>query len=183
MALREADSMNHLRLLQKMEPSTCNAVLKNGEKVEVFMYRGKPAIEVGEQFYFADSYPEFAKYELKPPVVAPIPEAPVQEVDNWVDRSEPADTSGSKLRLQLARNPDVVYKRNIIRQTFGNLEVKEFLGVGQSDSTTRYWSAKCKLTGKYVSATQAQLVCGVVTCCKNAKTPTETIVHRGAQLA
>jgi hypothetical protein len=181
MAVRACDALPYLRLLQKMQNSDSIAILKDGTRLDVFIYLDKPAFQIDRQFYFADTHPEFVRYELKP-VAAPIPE-PVQEVDNWVDRSEPADTSGSKLRLQLARNPDVVYKRNIIRQTFGNLEVKEFLGVGQSDSTTRYWSAKCKLTGKYVSATQAQLVCGVVTCCKNAKTPTETIVHRGAQLA
>ena len=179
-SVRGCDAIPYLRLKQKMEPSTCNAVLKNGEKVEVFMYRGKPAIEINEQFYFADTYPDFARYELKP-VAAPLP-APVQLVNEPVVKDEPVDTSGQRLRLQLARNPDAIYKRNIIRQVFGNLEVREYLGVGQSDSTTRYWRAFCKLTGKYVTATQAELVCGVVTCCKNSKIPKETIVFRGAQL-
>jgi hypothetical protein len=92
------------------------------------------------------------------------------------------DTSGQHLRLQLQRNPDAIYKRNIIRQVFGNLEVKEYLGVGQSDSLTRYWSCLCKVTGKYVTATQADLIVGAVTCCNNSKKPKEQIVFRGGRL-
>jgi hypothetical protein len=89
MALRAADSVNHLRLKEKMETSTCNAVLKNGEKVEVFLFRGKAAVEINEQFYYVDSYPEFSRYELK----APVAEAPVQLVN------EP--------------NPDAIYRREL----------------------------------------------------------------------
>jgi hypothetical protein len=106
MAVRACDALPYLRLKQKMEPSTCNAVLKNGEKVEVFMYRGKPAIEINEQFFFADTYPEFAQYELKP-TAAPTPEAPVQLVNESEVKDDPVDTSGQRLRLQLARNPDL----------------------------------------------------------------------------
>jgi hypothetical protein len=183
MAIREGDALPYLRLKQKMQasPSDCNAVLKDGSTVQVYLFQGKPAIEINEQFFFADTYQDFVRYERKP-LPAPIPEAPVQEVDNWVDRSEPVDTSGQRLRMQLQRNPDVIHKRNILRQVFGNLLVKEFLGVGERDSSTRYWYCRCKLTGKYVTATQAELVCGVVTCCNNAKTPTETIVNRGGRL-
>jgi hypothetical protein len=180
MALREADSMNHLRLLQKMEPSTCNAVLKNGETVEVFIFQGKPAIEIDNQFFFADTHPDFVRYELKK-VAAPLP-APVQIVNEPVIEEPVVDTSGQRLRLQLQRNPDLIYKRNIIRQVFGNLEVKEFLGVGQSDSLTRYWHCRCKVTGKYVTATQGDLTIGEVTCCGNAKKPKDEIVFRGAQM-
>ena len=182
MALREADSMNHLRLLQKMEPSTCNAVLKNGDTVEVFLYRNKPAFEIDNQFFFADTHPDLVRYELKK-VAAPIPEAPVQVVNEPEVKDEPVDNLGQRLRAQLLRNPDVVYKRNIIRQVFGNLEVREYLGVGERDSSTRYWNSFCKLTGKHVTATQAELVCGVVTCCSNARKHTEQIVFRGAQLS
>jgi hypothetical protein len=181
MATRECDVINHLRLKQKMEPSTCNAVLKNGEKVEVFMYQGKPAIEVGEQFYFADTHPDFVRYEKKP-VTAPIPE-PVQLVNEPEVKEEPVDTLGARLRAQLLRNPDVIYKRNLLRQNFGNLEVREYLGVGERDSSTRYWYCYCKAHGRNIVATQAELVTQTVTDCNNARNHTEQIVWRGAQMS
>jgi|ERR1700730_11914270 len=184
MSIREGDALPYLRLKQKMQASVsdCTAVLKDGSKTEVYIFRNKPAIEVGEQFYFADTYPDFVRYEKKSVAPLPVPKT-VQEVDNWIEKDEPVDTSGQRLRMQLQRNPDVIYKRNLIRQVFGNLLVTEYLGVGQSDSLTRYWSCKCKLTGKSVIATQADLTVGEITCCKNAKKPTQQIVNRGAQLS
>jgi hypothetical protein len=181
MAIREVDALPYLRLQQQMRESDCNAVLKDGSTVQVFIFRDKPAIAAGEQFFFADTYPDFLRYERKP-ISAPIPEAPVQVVNEAVIVDEPVDPLGQRLRLQLARNADVIYKRNLIRQKFGNLLVKEYLGVGERDSSTRYWYCQCTLTGKYVTATQAELVCGVVTCCNNARKHTEQIVFRGAQL-
>jgi hypothetical protein len=180
MAVRACDALPYLRLKSAMKTSDCNAVLKNGEKVEAFMYQGKPAIEINEQFFFADTYPEFAKYELKP--VAAPPPAPVQLVNERVIEEPVVDTSGQRLRLQLARNPDLIYKRNIIRQVFGNLEVREYLGVGQNDSTTRFWYCFCTAHGRYVTATQAELVTQTVTDCNNAREHSEKIEFRGAQL-
>jgi hypothetical protein len=181
MAFRESDAWPYLKLKQQMEPSDCDAVLKNGSKLEVFIYRGKPVIEVDRQFYPADMYPTFVQYEKKP-VAAPIPEPVVQEVDKQVTE-ESVDTSGQRLRLQLQRNSDAIYKRNIIRQVFGNLEVKEYLGVGERDSTTRYWSCYCKAHGKYITATQADLITDVVRCCTDVRKRTEAIANRGARMS
>ena len=182
MAVRDCDILPYLRLKEKMQssPSDCIAVLKDGSTVQVYIFKSKPAIQVGEQFYYADSYPGFVRYELKP--VAPLlPEAPVQLPDKPI-QDEPVDTSGQRLRLQLARNPDVVYKRNLIRQKFGSLEVKEYLGVGENDSLIRYWYCFCTAHGRYVVATQAELVTETVTDCNNAREHSEKIVFRGAQL-
>jgi hypothetical protein len=98
-------------------------------------------------------------------------------------KDEPVDILGQRLRAQLARNPDVVYKRNLVRQTFGNLEVREYLGVGQNDSATRFWYCFCTAHGRYVTATQAELVTQTVTDCNNAREHSEIIEFRGAQLS
>jgi hypothetical protein len=60
MAIREGDALPYLRLKQKMEASRsdCFAVLRDGSKAEVYIFQDKPAIEVGEQFYFADTHPD-----------------------------------------------------------------------------------------------------------------------------
>jgi hypothetical protein len=176
---RACDALPYLRLKSAMNPSDCNAVLRDGTKTEVYLFRDKPTIEIGEQFYFSDTHPDLVCYERKP-VTAPPP-APVQIVDKPV-KEEVADTSGQNLRLQLQRTSSAIYRRNIIRQVFGNLLVTEYLGVGERDSSTRYWSCKCKLTGKYITATQGDLTVGAVTCCSNAKTSKETIVNRGGLL-
>jgi hypothetical protein len=163
-----------------MRPSDCNAVI-NGKQLEVVFYNDKPTVEIDGQFFYVNEVPGFARFELKPPVVAPIPET-VQLPDEPEVKDEPVDPLGQRLRLQLARNADVIYKRNIIRQKFSNLIVTEYLGIGERDSSTRYWYCQCTLTGKYVTATQAELVCGVVTCCNNARKHTEQIVFLGARL-
>lgn len=180
MGIRECDLIDHLRLKNATMLSNCNAVLKNGQRLEVLMLKNKPVVEIENQFFHANEVPGFERYELKP-VAAPIPQTPVHLPDKPV-ADVPVDTSGARLRMQLARNSDAIYRRNVIRQVFGSLEVKEFLGVGEQDSTTRYWACKCKLTGKSIVATQADLTVGAVACCKNAKTPSERIVHRGGQL-
>jgi hypothetical protein len=180
--VRECDVISHLRFKQTMTaPSDCDAVLKDGTRLEVLMHNGQPVVEIENQFFHAAAVSGFERYERKP-ISAPIPEAPVQIVNQPVIEEPVVDTSGQRLRLQLARNPDSILKRNIIRQVFGNLEVKEFLGVGESDSTTRYWSCLCKVTGKYVTATQGDLTIGEVTCCVNAKKPKDEIVFRNAQM-
>jgi hypothetical protein len=179
--IRDCDALPYLRLKQKMRDSDCLAVLTDGRRLEVFLYNDKPAFEIDRQFYFTDSYPGFARYELKP-VTAPIPEARVQIVNEAVIEEPVVDTSGQRLRLQLARNSDLIYKRNILRQVFGNLLVREFLGVGERDSSTRYWNCLCKAHGRNIVATQGDLVTQTVTDCNNAKTPTETIVNRGGRL-
>jgi hypothetical protein len=182
MPVRECDAIGYLRLKQKMAPSDCYAILKDGSKLEVFMYRDRPVVEIDHQFYDAPAIRGFARYEKKPLSQA-IPEPPAgQLVNEGESKEEPIDTSGQRLRFQLLRNSDAIYKRNIIRQVFGSLEVKEFLGVGQNDSTTRYWSCFCKARGRTIVATQADLVTGVVTCCSNARQLKEQIVFRGALL-
>jgi hypothetical protein len=186
MALREADSMNHLRLKEKMLESDCQAVFSDGRVLPALIYKTggqtKFTVELENQFFEASTLPGFVRYERKPAVV-PIPEAPAVQVVNEPVIEEPVvDTSGQRLRLHLARNPDAILKRNIIRQVFGNLLVTEFLGVGERDSSTRYWSCRCKITGKYVTATQGDLTIGEVTCCNNAKKPKDVIVFRGAQM-
>jgi hypothetical protein len=184
MALREADSMNHLRLKEKMLESDCEAIFSDGRVLPVFIYKTggqtKFTVEQDDAFYEASTLPGFVRFNRKP-VSAPIPEAPVQLPDTPI-KDEVVDPLGQRLRAQLARNSDIVYKRNLIRQVFGNLEVREYLGVGERDSSTRYWSCKCKLTGKSVTATQAELVTQTVTCCKNAREHTEQIVFLGARL-
>ena len=112
---------------------------------------------------------------------SPIPEPTVHLPDKPI-KDEPVDTSGQRLRAQLLRKPDVIYKRNLLRQNFGSLEVKEYLGVGQSDSLTRYWYCLCKIHGRYIVATQAELVTETVTCCRNAREHSEKIEFRGARL-
>jgi hypothetical protein len=184
MALRQADSINHLRLREKMLASDCEAIFSDGRVLPALIYKTgeqtKFTVEQDDAFYEATTLPGFVRFTKKP--VAAPPPAPVQLPDEPVE--EPiVDTSGQRLRMQLLRNPDVVYKRNIIRQVFGNLLVTEYLGVGERDSSTRYWYCKCQVTGKYVTATQGDLVTQTVTCCGNAKKPAETIVFRGAQLA
>jgi hypothetical protein len=184
MALREADSINHLKLKEKMLDSDCEAVFSDGRVLPALIYKTggqtKFTVEIENQFFEAGTLPGFVRFSKKP-VAAPLP-APVQIVNEPEVKDEPIDTSGQRLRLQLARNSSAIYRRNIIRQKFGNLIVKEYLGVGKSDSTTRYWYCQCALTGKSVTATQADLTVGEVTCCSNAKTPKETIVFRGGQL-
>jgi hypothetical protein len=183
MSIRECDVITHLRFKQSMTPSNCNAVLKDGKRLEVLLHNNTPVVEIENQFFEASAIVNFDRFELKQ-VAAPIPVPPtVQLADEQIIKDETADTSGQRLRMQLQRNPDVIYKRNILRQVFGNLEVREYLGVGQSDSLNRYWNCRCKVTGKYVIATQADLTVGEVTCCKNAKKPTQQIVNRGAQLS
>jgi hypothetical protein len=155
MALREADSMNHLRLREKMLASDSEAEFSDGRVLPAFIYQTggqtKFTVEQNDAFYEATTYPGFVKFSKKS--VAAPPPAPVQLVNEPEVKEEVADTSGQRLRLQLARNPDAIYRRNIIRQKFGNLIVKEFLGVGESDSLTRYWYCQCSLTGKSVTAT------------------------------
>jgi hypothetical protein len=178
--IREVDALPYLRLKQKMQNSDCLAILKDGRRLDVFIYQNKPAFQIDRQFFFADTHPEFVRFEKKP-LAAPLPE-PVQLVNEPEVKDEVVDNLGQRLRAQLLRNPDVIYKRNLLRQTFGNLEVKEYLGVGQSDSLTRYWYCLCKAHGRYIVATQAELVTETVTDCNNARAHTEKIVFRGAQL-
>jgi hypothetical protein len=178
--IREVDALPHLRLKQKMQDSDCIAILKDGRRLDVFIYQDKPAFQIDRQFFFADTHPDFVRYERKP-VTAPIPEPTVHLPDKPI-KDEPVDTSGQRLRAQLLRKPDVIYKRNLLRQNFGSLEVKEYLGVGQSDSLTRYWYCLCKIHGRYIVATQAELVTETVTCCRNAREHSEKIEFRGARL-
>jgi hypothetical protein len=185
MALREPDIFNHLRLKEKMPESDCEAIFSDGRILPALIYKTggqtKFTVDIDGAFYEATTYPGFVRFSKKP-ISAPIPEAPVQVVNEPEVKDEPVDPLGQRLRLQLARNPDVIYKRNIIRQKFENLLVTEYLGIGERDSSTRYWYCQCTLTGKYVTATQAELVCGVVTCCNNARKHTEQIVFLGARL-
>jgi len=166
MTIREGDALPYLRLKQKMEPSTCNAVLKNGAKVEVFMYRGKAAIEINEQFYFADTFPEFSRYELKP--VAAPPPAPVQLVDNWVAKDDPIAGSES---VQIAErwNGSQLYKRNLVREQHGQLTVEKFIGVDQRNPQNRYYLCRCKCHNKEVRASQSDILMSRVTSCQNEK--------------
>jgi hypothetical protein len=184
MALRETDIIDHLRLKEKMLESDSEAIFSDGRVLPVLIYKTggqtKFTVEIENQFFEASAVSGFDRFERKP-VSAPIPEPAVQLPDNPV-KDEPVDTSGQRLRLQLQRNPDAIYKRNIIRQVFGNLEVREYLGVGQSDSLTRYWYCFCKVHGRYIVATQADLVTQTVTDCTNAREHTEQIVFRGARL-
>jgi hypothetical protein len=184
MGFREGDAWKYLRLKEKMVASDCEAVFSDGRVLPAFIYKTggqtKFTVELENQFFDASTLPGFVQF-IKKPVAAPPP-APVPLVNERVIEEPVVDTSGQRLRLQLQRNPDLIYKRNIIRQVFGNLEVKEYLGVGQSDSLTRYWSCLCKVTGKYVTATQADLIVGAVTCCNNSKKLEEQIVFRGGRL-
>src|ERR1700681_4765692 len=108
MAVRDCDAIGYLRLQQQMKPSDSNAVLKDGSKLEVFMFNGRPVVEIDRNFYEASAVPGFVRFELKPVAApSPLPELAVQ--DNWVDRSEPVDILGQRLRAQLLRNPDVIY--------------------------------------------------------------------------
>jgi len=185
MALRAPDIINHLRLKEKMAASDCEAVFSDGRVLPALIYKTggqtKFTVELDNAFYEAVALPAFVRFTKKP-VTAPIPEPNVQLVNEPTVKDDPVDISGQRLRLQLARNPDAIYKRNIIRQVFGSLEVREYLGVGQSDSTTRYWYCYCKAHGRYIVATQADLVTQTVTDCNNAREHTEKIEFRGARL-
>jgi hypothetical protein len=85
-------------------------------------FHDKPAFEIDRQFYFADSYPGFARYELKP-VTASIPEARVQLPDD-----DPVAGSES---VQIAErwNGSQLYKRNLVGEQHGQLTVETFIGV------------------------------------------------------
>ena len=167
MGIRECDVINHLRFKQSMSPSDCDAVLKDGQRLEVLMYQNRPVVEIENQFFHAQEVLGFDRFEKKP-AAAPIPET-VQLVNEPEVKDEPVDTLGQRLRAQLLRNPDVIYKRNLLRQNFGNFEVKEYLGVGQSDTLNRYWYCLCKAHGTYIVATQAELITETVTYCRNAE--------------
>jgi hypothetical protein len=155
MAIREGDALPYLRLKQKMEPSTCNAVLKNGEKVEVLMYQGKPAIEINDQFFFADTYPEFARFELKP-VAPPLPAPAVQLVNEPVE--EPVAGSES-VQMVERYNSGQLYRRNLVRENFGVLNVESCIGKDPQTSM-KYYRCKCKCGKKdcYVVASQGDLL-------------------------
>jgi hypothetical protein len=185
MAIREGDALPYLRLKQKMLESDCEAVFSDGRVLPALIYKTggqtKFTVELENQFFEAGTLPGFVRFTKKP-VAAPIPAPAVQLVNERVIEEPVVDTSGQRLRLQLARNPDLIYKRNLLRQNFGSLEVKEYLGVGQSDTLTRYWYCLCRAHGTYIVATQAELVTEVVTCCKNAREHSEKIEFRGARL-
>ena len=173
MGIREGDALPYLRLKQKMEPSTCNAILKNGEKVEVFIYKGKPAIELENRFFFCDTHPDFVRYELKP-VAPPIPEAAVQLPDiNW-SKDDPIAGSQS---VQIAErwNGSQLYKRNLVREQHGQLTVEKFIGVDQHNPHVRYYLCRCKCHKREVRASQSDLLMSRVTSCQNEKPIPSTV--------
>jgi hypothetical protein len=166
-SVRACDALPYLRLKQKMEASRsdCNAVLKDGSTVQVYIFQDKPAIEVGEQFYFADTYPDFVRYEKKP-LAAPIRET-VQLPDKPI-KDEPVAGSQS---VQIAErwNGSQLYKRNLVREQHGNLVVEKFIGVDQQNPHVRYYLCRCKCHNREVRASQSDILMSRVTSCQNEK--------------
>jgi hypothetical protein len=67
MGIRESDVINHLRFKQTMTaPSDCSAILKDGTRLEVLMYKNRPVVEIENQFFHAQDVPGFDRFELKP---------------------------------------------------------------------------------------------------------------------
>ena len=50
--IREVDALPYLRLKQKMQDSDCMAILKDGRRLDVFIYQDKPAFQIDRQFFF-----------------------------------------------------------------------------------------------------------------------------------
>jgi hypothetical protein len=173
--IRDCDALPYLRLKQKMRDSDCLAVLTDGRRLEVFLYNDKPAFEIDRQFYFTDSYPGFARYELKP-VTAPIPEARVQLPDKPIN-DDPVAGSES---VQIAErwNGSQLYKRNLVREQHGNLVVEKFIGVDQRNPQNRYYLCRCKCHKKEVRASQSDILMSRVTSCQNEK-PIPSTVSEG----
>jgi len=177
MAIREGDALPYLRLKQKMEPSDCNAVLRDGSKVEVLMYKGRPVVEIDHQFFEAAAISGFLRYEKKPTAYQIVPEPPVQLPDNWVAKDDPIAGSES---VQIAErwNSKHLYARSLVRERHNQLIVEKFLGVDQQNPHMRYYLCRCKCHKKEVRASQSDILMSRVTSCQNEK-PIPSTVSEG----
>jgi hypothetical protein len=169
MGIRECDVINHLKFKQTMTaPSDCNAVLTDGRRLEVLLYQNRPIVEIENQFFHAQEVLGFARYEKKP-VAASIPEAPVQLPDKPV-KDEPIAGSES---VQMAErwNSSQLYKRNLVRESFGVLNVEHFIGRDPQNPNMKYYRCKCGCGKRdcYVVASQADLLMQRVNSCRNKK--------------
>jgi hypothetical protein len=149
-----------------MMPSDCNAVLKNGQRLEVLMLQDKPVVEIESQFFHASEILGFDRYELKA-VAAPIPAAPVQLSDKPI-KDDPIAGSDS---VQIAErwNGSQLYKRNLVREQHANLVVEKFIGIDHRNPHMRYYLCRCKCHGKEVRASQSDILMSRVTSCQNEK--------------
>lgn len=169
MGIRECDVINHLRFKQTMTgPSDCNAVLKDGRRLEVLMYQNRPVVEIENQFFHAEAVSGFDRFERKP-VSAPIPK-PVQLPDTWVAKDDPILGSES---VQMAErwNSSQLYKRNLVRESFGVLNVESCIGRDPQNPSMKYYRCKCTCGKKdcYVVASQSDLLMQRVNSCRNKK--------------
>jgi len=177
MGIREGDALPYLRLKQKMNPSDCNAVLRDGSKVEVLMYKGRPVVEIDHQFFEAAAISGFLRYEKKPTAYQIVPEPPVQLPDNWAAKDDPIAGSES-VRIAERWNGSQLYKRNLVREQHGPLTIEKFIGVDQQNPYVRYYLCRCKCHNREVRASQSDILMSRVTSCKNEK-PIPSTVSEG----
>jgi hypothetical protein len=133
------------------------------------MHNGQPVVEIENQFFHAVAVSGFERFERKP-VSAPILEAPVQVVNEPEVKDEPIPGSES---VQMAErwNSAQLYKRNLVRESFGVLNVEHFIGRDPQNPEMKYYRCKCGCGKRdcYVVASQADLLMQRVNSCRNKK--------------